>query len=90
MAKNWSYANLSKLAKVNGGPEKLVEKIENAGFVKGVIFSGVSLFTVWAVKRSYKAVKKYLTSMDSEKALESAKQELINGINAYDKDKSGG
>ena len=29
--KTWNYANLSKLAKANGGPEELVDKLVNSG-----------------------------------------------------------
>ena len=33
---NWKYAILSKVAKQNGGPEKFVEKIYQAGVDKGI------------------------------------------------------
>ncbi len=43
MAKNWEYADLSKLASQNGGPQELLKKLEalykkkwlNEGFEKG-------------------------------------------------------
>ena len=37
MAKDWSYAELSKKAKIHGGPEKYVKTLEKYGFQKGII-----------------------------------------------------
>lgn len=32
---HWNYAILSHMAKLNGGPEVLVEKLINSGVIKG-------------------------------------------------------
>ena len=34
--KTWSYADLSRIAKMNGGPEQYVEIIRNSGFQEGI------------------------------------------------------
>uniref|UniRef100_UPI0040564B17 hypothetical protein n=1 Tax=Agathobacter sp. TaxID=2021311 RepID=UPI0040564B17 len=36
MARNWPYAELSKVAKLNGGPAEYVDKMIRYGFQKGV------------------------------------------------------
>jgi len=39
---SWSYAELSKLAKENGGPEKLVDLLVNSGKKKTLLVLGVA------------------------------------------------
>ena len=90
MAQNWDYAELSKAAKVAGGPEKYVEMLErasrDAGKMEmlpwvGVAAVGASLLTVAAVK-----VVDYFESKkrQNQEDIEAAKQEIIAGIKAYD------
>jgi len=82
----WNYAELSKLAKANGGPEKLVDLLVKSGEKKvlpwvGVAFAGGIALTV--------SVKKIIEYFSNKKAIstaeiESAKKELIQGIKDYD------
>lgn len=89
--KEWPYAWLSKLAKVNGGPEKLIDTIMKMGeqegikkagkknsLIGGLIGSGVTLAVV-QIYNHFKSKKKV-----SYEEFENAKQELIDGINQYD------
>ena len=86
----WDYAELSKAAKVAGGPEKYVEMLErasrDAGKMEmlpwvGVAAVGASLLTVAAVKvvDFFKSKKR-----QNQEDIEAAKQEIIAGIKAYD------
>jgi len=82
----WNYAELSKLAKANGGPEKLVDIPVKSGEKKvlpwvGVAFAGGIALTVGVQKIIEYFSNKKATS-DSE--VESAKKELIQGIKDYD------
>ena len=90
MAQNWDYAELSKAAKVAGGPEKYIEMLErasrDAGKMEmlpwvGVAAVGASLLTVAAVKvvDFFKSKKR-----QNQEDIEAAKQEIIAGIKAYD------
>ena len=90
MAQDWDYAELSKAAKVAGGPEKYVEMLErasrDAGKMEmlpwvGVAAVGASLLTVAAVKvvDFFKSKKR-----QNQEDIEAAKQEIISGIKAYD------
>ena len=90
MAQDWDYAELSKAAKVAGGPEKYVEMLErasrDAGKMEmlpwvGVAAVGASLLTVAAVKvvDFFKSKKRH-----NPEDIEAAKQEIIAGIKAYD------
>ena len=90
MAQNLDYAELSKAAKVAGGPEKYVEMLErasrDAGKMEmlpwvGVAAVGASLLTVAAVKvvDFFKSKKR-----QNQEDIEAAKQEIIAGIKAYD------
>ena len=90
MAQDWDYAELSKAAKVAGGPEKYVEMLERASRDAdkmemlpwvGVAAVGASLLTVAAVK-----VVDYFKSKkrQNQEDIEAAKQEIISGIKAYD------
>lgn len=90
MAQNWDYAGLSKAAKAAGGPEKYVEMLDRASRDAskmemlpwvGVAAVGASLLTVAAVKvMDYIKLKKRHNQGD----IETAKQEIIAGIKAYD------
>lgn len=92
MAQKWDYAELSKAAKMAGGPEKYVEMLESAskdaGKMEmlpwiGVAAVGASLLTVATIK-----VVDYFKSKraQNQQAIDTAKQELINGIKAYDEE----
>lgn len=90
MAQNWNYAELSKAAKMAGGPEKYVEMLESAsrdaGKMEmlpwiGVAAVGASLLTAATMK-----VIDYFKSKNikNKEAIEDAKQEIINGIKEFD------
>ncbi len=90
MAQNWDYAELSKAAKMAGGPEKYVEMLEtasrDAGKMEmlpwiGVAAVGASLLTAATMK-----VIDYFKTKNSKnkEAIEIAKQEIIDGIKEYD------
>ena len=90
MAQNWDYAELSKAAKMAGGPEKYVEMLETASRDSGkmemlpwigLAAVGASLLTVATMK-----VIDYYKSKNSKnkKAIEVSKQEIIEGIKEYD------
>lgn len=92
MAQNWDYAELSKAAKMVGGPEKYVEMLESAskdvGKLEmlpwiGVAAVGASLLTAATIK-----VVDYFKSKraQNQQAIDTAKQEIINGIKAYDEE----
>lgn len=90
MAQKWDYAELSKAAKMAGGPEKFVEMLESASrdagkmdmlpWVGTAVF-GASLLTVVTIK-----VMDYFKSksIKNQEAIETAKQEIIKGIKEYD------
>ncbi len=90
----WDYAELSKMASQNGGPEKLVETLIESGKASGraegkktgrlqmlplIILAGAA---AWGYSK-YKELKKRKNAKD-EQRVEEAKCELINGINEYD------
>lgn len=90
MAQNWDYAELSKVAKVAGGPEKYVDMLEQAskdtGKMEmlpwlGAAAVGASLLTAATIKvvDYFKSKKK-----KNEAEIEKAKEEIINGIKDYD------
>lgn len=82
----WSYAELSKLAKVNGGPEKLVELLVKSGQKKTypwieVAFIGGIAATVGVQELiEYFSKKKVISSAE----VELAKKEIIQGIKDHD------
>lgn len=82
----WSYAELSKLAKVNGGPEKLVDLLIKSGEKKmypwlGVAFAGGVVATVGVQELiEYFSKKKVISSAE----VELAKKEIIQGIKDND------
>lgn len=90
MAQNWDYAELSKAAKVAGGPEKYVKMLElkskNAGKMEmlpwiGAVAVGASLLTDTAIEvvNYFKAKKK-----KNEMEIAKVKEDIINGIKEYD------
>ena len=92
MAQNWDYAELSKAAKMAGGPEKYVEMLESAskdaGKMEmlpwiGVATVGASLLTAATIKIVDKKKKK---RAQDQQAIDTTKQEIIKGINAYDEE----
>ena len=92
MAQKWDYAELSKAAQMAGGPENYVEMLESAskdaGKMEmlpwiGVAAVGASLFTAATIK-----VADYFKSKraQNQQAIDTAKQEIITGIKAYDEE----
>lgn len=92
MGQKWDYAELSKMAKSVGGPEKFVELLENASRVAGrremipiigcaMIVS--SAFTVGTIK-----LMDYIkdSKQSTKNEIISAKEEIINGIRECDKE----
>ena len=86
----WDYAELSKLAKENGGPEKLVESLFNSGKNSGIgemlPLIGIALGMGVVATAAFQRVWKYFIGKkaESNRAVELAKQELIQGIKEYD------
>lgn len=90
----WDYAELSKLAKENGGPERLIEILIEAGVeagkkktlpLVGVAFAGGIVITLGVQK-----IIKYFSekSKTSNIELENAKKEIIQGIDDYENSQS--
>lgn len=82
----WNYAELSKAAKENGGPEKLVEMLIDSGKKSMVPWLGVALASGVGLTIGIQKIMQYLKekSLQSKRAVEAAKAELIKGINDYD------
>lgn len=82
----WNYAELSKLAKSNGGPEKLVDLLVNSG--KKSMFPYIGLAAILGsilTVGSQKAIKYFNTKkLQSDSEITAAKQEIIQGIRDYD------
>jgi len=83
---SWNYAELSKLAKENGGPEKLVEILVDSGKKSVYPWLGVSFAGGIALTIGVQKVVRYFKEQHSvsPKAVEAAKRELIQGIKDYD------
>lgn len=83
---SWNYAELSKMAKANGGPEKLVDLLINSGKKKMIPWIGAAIAatvgTTIAVQKAHKYLSDKKAKSDTE--LELVKQELIQGIKDYD------
>lgn len=90
----WDYAELSKLAKENGGPERLIEILIEAGVeagkkktlpLIGAAFAGGIVITLGVQK-----IIKYFSekSKTSNIELENAKKEIIQGIDDYENSQS--
>ena len=80
----WNYAELSKMAKASGGPEKLMELLINSGKRKMYPWIGVAFGAGFAAAAAAYKVYKYLSDKESDTEIELAKQELIQGIKDYD------
>ena len=82
----WNYAELSKLAKENGGPEKLMEILINSGKKQMIPWLGVAFTGGVASTLGIQKVVKYFSEKKamSDEAVEIAKQELIQGIKDYE------
>lgn len=86
MSKEWDYSKLSKLAKENGGPEHLVDMLISSG-KKGMIpWIAIAFgFGIGVTLAAQKVYRYFKDKKKSNKELEMAKQELIQGIKEYDK-----
>lgn len=82
----WNYAELSKLAKANGGPEKLVEILIKSGEKKVLPWVGVALAGGATLTIGVQKIVKYFSQKKAISAaeVELAKKELIQGIKDYD------
>lgn len=80
--KTWDYANLSKLAKANGGPEELIDKLVNSGKIQMLPWIGVAFGCGIAVTKLVQHFKRLKAKSVTE--LEAAKHEVIQGIKDYD------
>ena len=83
---SWNYAELSKLAKMNGGPEKLVDLLVNSGKKKMIPAVGVAVLGGVALTLGVQKLIAHFSKLkdESDKLLEDAKQEIIQGIKEYD------
>lgn len=80
--KTWNYANLSKLAKANGGPEELVDKLVNSGKLQMLPWVGIAFGCGIAATKLVQHFRRLKAKSTTE--LEAAKQEVIQGIKEYD------
>lgn len=83
---NWNYAELSKLAKSNGGPEKLVDLLVNSGKKKMVPIVGAAVLGGVALTLGVQKLIAHFSKLkeESTKSVEAAKLEIIQGIKEYD------
>ena len=92
----WDYAMLSHLAKTNGGPAALINKIEQAAMAAGrkqmipavagaLVLGGSSVIVVQKVIELLNGRAKI-----SPEAVSVAKEELIAGIESYDREHPNG
>lgn len=97
MIMSWDYAELSKLAKENGGPEALVEKLVQSGIDQGIpkgknsmmpiiiAAAGIALAAGAGITVGIqKLIGHFNKQKHSQEEIEKAKKEIIQGINAYD------
>lgn len=87
MAKNWDYAELSKLAKLNGGPEAYLEKLNKYGIQKGILMMvpiciGSCILTHLKGDQIVQYFKEKLKLVSRKEALE-AKEELLENMDLY-------
>lgn len=86
----WNYAKLSKLAKLNGGPEKLVNIIAKEGVRQGIKTGRLQMipFAIGAflIGLSIKPIYDYIQGKKAKSIAEyeAARAELIQGIKDYD------
>ena len=94
---SWNYAELSKMAKENGGPEALVEKLIQSGIEQGISEGKESMVpvVVGAIGLALaagagitvgvqKLIKWVSKKKENPEEIEAVKTELINGIREYD------
>ncbi|MCD8018728.1 MAG: hypothetical protein LUF92_03835 [Clostridiales bacterium] len=88
----WDYAELSKLTKANGGPEKLIDTLINNGIktgrsqmlpVVGAV-AGVAVAVGVVGKTTYDKLKTHFADRKNKEEMQDARDELIEGIKAYD------
>jgi len=83
----WDYAELSKTAKENGGPEKLVNLLVESGKKDSLPWVGVAFAGGVAITIGTQKIFNYFSQKRaaiSAPKVESAKKELIQGIKNYD------
>lgn len=82
----WNYAKLSKLARSCGGPERLVEKLIDSGVKKGRLQMLPVTIVAFLIGIAIGPIVEYFKKKraQSDRALEEAKAELIQGIKDYD------
>lgn len=83
---SWNYAELSKLARANGGPEKLVDLLVNSGKKKMIPIVGAAVLGGVALTLGVQKLIAHFSKLKdvSDKLVEDAKQEIIQGIKEYD------
>ena len=88
----WNYAELSKLAKANGGPEKLIGLLVNSGKKKMIPVVGAAVLGGVALTLGVRKLISHFSKLkdESDKLVEEAKQEIIQGIKEYDADQEKG
>lgn len=86
MARDWDYAKLSKAASEAGGPEKLLDLIEEKGKSIGRMEGGLAALGASALFVGvFKLIEHFKTKRAiSQAAVDAAKAELIQGIKEYD------
>ena len=86
----WNYAKLSKLAKLNGGPENLVNIITKQGVRQGIRTGRLQMIPIaigaFLIGISIKPLYDYFQGKKAKSLAEyeAARAELIQGIKAYD------
>ncbi len=91
---SWNYAELSKTAKENGGPEKLIECFVEHGKelrTKEITHAwAISIFATAAVTAAAtlglsKLYARFSSKQKEKENFEEAKETFINKVNEYDK-----
>ncbi len=92
--KDWNYAKLSQLAKAYGGPEKLLDNLSQKSYKLGKSQAnkkwGIAtpIIVVASIGAGYlatKLIEKHKSNIITVEDVELAKNEIITGINEYDK-----
>lgn len=83
---SWNYAELSRMAKEAGGPEKLVEDLIESGKTSGKVEMLPWVGLAAAAGFGLSKLIDHLTAKikESQAAGEAAKAEIIQGIKEYD------
>lgn len=87
---SWNYAELSKLAKVAGGPEQLMTQVKTASEAVGRMQGRMEMIPLVFVSMGLGAALKSLYDYYKEKKetsqeeADKAEKELIKGIKEYD------